>query len=223
MKMRNSKKWLAGLLSMVMCLTLAVAVKQDVQAEGETPNYVISIVDTKLYAEPDWQNSEIIASIPKDGVLIKVEDAGAYTKVNYNGIEGYMDAAYVGYSEEVIAAYEADLAARNEEVRIMAAIIQCEAGNQPMEGQIAVGAVIMNRVKSASYPNTITDVIYQPSQFGPADSQKFANLLENDTIKQSCREAAKQAFLGIDNVNGAMHFRRAGSKEGIVIGNHVFY
>ena len=105
----------------------------------------------------------------------------------------------------------------------MAAMIQCEAGNQPMEGQIAVGAVIMNRVRSAGYPNTIEEVIYQPSQFGPSDSQTFANLLANDTIKESCREAAKQAYLGTDNVGGALHFQRAGSREGLVIGDHVFY
>ena len=50
----------------------------------------------------------------------------------------------------------------------MASIIYCEAGNQPYEGQVAVGAVIMNRVKSGSYPNSIEEVIYQSGQFGPA-------------------------------------------------------
>lgn len=230
--MRNSKKWLAGLLSVAMCLTLATAVKQDVRAEEEPqqmeeeaprPDYVVCTQAAKLYVEPDWKNSEIAASMPENSVLIRIGESGAYTKVNYNGIEGYMDTAYVGYNEEAVAAYEAELAAKSEEVRVMAAMIQCEAGNQPLEGQIAVGAVIMNRVKSEHYPNTIVDVIYQPYQFGPADSQLFANLLANDTIKESCREAARQAFMGVDNVGGALHFRRAGSKEGIVIGNHVFY
>ena len=106
---------------------------------------------------------------------------------------------------------------------MMAAMIQCEAGNQEFEGQVAVGAVIMNRVKSSSYPNTIQEVIMQPSQFGPSDSQLFADLLANDTIKDTCREAAKQAFSGVDNVGGALHFNRAGSREGLVIGDHVFY
>ena len=154
-------------------------------------------------------------------VMIGVE--GFYTKANYNGIEGYLDSNFVGYNEEAIAAYEAELAAKSEEVRMMAAMIQCEAGNQPMEGQLAVGAVIMNRVKAGNYPNTIVEVLYQPSQFGPADSQMFADLLASDTIKESCREAARQAFAGTDNVGGALHFQRVGVREGLVIGDHVFY
>lgn len=234
--MCNSKRWLAGLLTVMMCLAFAVTDKQSVRAEEKvaTVNYVVCMQDTTLYEIPDWKTSTVLARLPKDSVTVMIGTEGAYTKVNYNGIEGYIDAQHGGYNEEAIAAYkeqlalaayEAELAlvAQNEEVRIMAAIIQCEAGNQPIEGQIAVGAVIMNRVKSEKYPNTITEVIFQPSQFGPAGGKLFTKLLENDTIKESCREAAKQAFMGVDNVGGAMYFKRAGKREGIVIGNHVFY
>ena len=52
------------------------------------------------------------------------------------------------------------------EQELLAALIYCEAGNQPYEGQVAVGAVVMNRVRSGSYPNTISEVIYQSGQFG---------------------------------------------------------
>lgn len=222
--MRNSKKWLAGLLGAMMCLTLAAVNKQDVRAEGETESipYIVCTEDTKLYVAPDW-TGEIAASVPMNSVMVRIGEDGAYTKVNYNGIEAYIDTALTGYNAEVIAAYEAELAARSEEVRVMAAMIQCEAGNQPIEGQIAVGAVIMNRVKSPGYPNTIVEVLYQPYQFGPADSQTFANLLATDTIKDTCREAAKQAFMGVDNVGGALHFQRVGVRDGLVIGDHVFY
>lgn len=220
--MRNSKKVLAGLMAVIMCLTLTVTAKQDVKAEDAPVNYIVNTEATKLYVNPDW-TGEIAATLPENSVMVKIGEEGLYTKANYNGVEGYLDSTFVGYNEEAIAAYEAELLAKSEEVRIMAAMIQCEAGNQPIEGQIAVGAVIMNRVKSASYPNTITEVIYQPSQFGPSDSQTFADLLAGDTIKESCREAAKQAFMGTDNVGGAMHFRRAGSREGLVIGDHVFW
>ena len=48
-----------------------------------------------------------------------------------------------------------------EEKELLAALIFCEAGNQPYEGQVAVGAVVMNRVNSGQFPDTITDVIYQ--------------------------------------------------------------
>lgn len=246
MKMRSSKKWLTGILGAVLCLALAVTAKQNVNAEEEREwsSYYVCTEDTKLYAEADW-TGEIVAPLPKDSVLKWTGEEGFYTKVIYNETEGYVDTKFIGYNEELIAAYEEELAleeqriaaeleaqrlqqemellARSEEIRMMAAMIQCEAGNQPMEGQIAVGTVIMNRVKAANYPNTITEVLFQPHQFNPADSQMFANLLANDTIKDSCREAAMQAFMGVDNVGGAMHFRRAGSREGLVIGDHVFF
>lgn len=222
--MRNSKKWLTGLLGAAMCLTITAVNKQDVRAEEEVPSvpYTVCKEDTKLFVEPDW-TGEVMASLPVNSVMTVIGESGAYTKVNYNGMEGYVDTLLIASNEEVIAAYEAELAARSEEVRMMAAMIQCEAGNQPVEGQIAVGAVIMNRVKAANYPNTIPEVLYQPKQFGPAKSQLFADLLATDTINDSCREAAKQAFMGMDNVGGALHFQRAGRRDGLVIGNHVFY
>lgn len=272
--MRSSKKWLTLLAGAVMCLMLAAAVKQEVRAEEEMAgeDYLVCLKDTKLYKVPDWTAGEIAASVPKDGVLIERGVEGSYTKVEYQGVEGYIDTLFVGYDQKVIDAYEAELAAKreaeriaaeleaqriaaeleaqriaaeleaqriaaeleaqrlalellakSEEIRMMAAMIECEAGNQPFEGQVAVGAVIMNRVKAAIYPNTIPEVLFQPSQFGPADGERFAGLLANDTIKESCREAALQAYLGADPVNGAMHFRRVGKKEGIVIGDHVFW
>lgn len=225
MKMRNSKRWLAGLMGVVMCLTLAVTVKQNVRAEEENVeaenaeavsiSYVVTTEDTWLYAAADC-NGGIITLLPKNTCMIKAGEEGAYTIVNYYGIAGYIDSQFAGYNEEAVAA-------RLEEVRMLAAIIQCEAGNQPAEGQLAVGAVIINRVKAANYPNTITEVIFQPRQFGPSGSQRFANLLANDTIKDTCRIAAMQAFMGADNVGGAMHFKKVGKREGIEIGNHVFY
>lgn len=222
--MCNRKKWLTGLLGAVMCLTLAVVNKQDVKAgqDYQIGSYIVCTEDTNLFVLPDCNEGQV-APIPKNSIAVVVENDEIYTKVNYNGAEGYLYQEFIGYDEELIAAYEAELLAKSEEVRMMAAMIQCEAGNQEFEGQVAVGAVIMNRVKSPSYPNTIQEVIMQPGQFGPSDSQLFADLLANDTIKDTCREAAKQAFSGVDNVGGALHFRRAGSKEGLVIGSHVFY
>lgn len=222
--MCNSKKWLTGLLGAVMCLALTAAVKQDVKAgqDYEIGSYIVCTEDTNLFVLPDC-NEGVVAPIAKNSVAVVVENEKIYTKVNCNGAEGYLYQEFIGFDEELIAAHQAELLAKSEDVRMIAAMIQCEAGNQPIEGQIAVGAVIMNRVKSPGYPNTIAEVLYQPNQFGPSDSQLFAELLLNDTIKDTCREAAKQAYMGVDNVAGALHFRRAGSKEGLVIGNHVFY
>lgn len=106
---------------------------------------------------------------------------------------------------------------------LLAALIQCEAGDEPYEGQVAVGAVVMNRVKSGAYPNTIKDVIYASGQFTPAGSGQVARVIASGTVKQSCLQAAQEAMAGSSPAGAATHFRRAGSREGIVIGNHVFW
>lgn len=110
-----------------------------------------------------------------------------------------------------------------EDSVLLAALIQCEAGDEPYEGQVAVGAVVMNRVKSGAYPNTVRDVIYASGQFTPAGSGRVARVITSGRIKQSCLQAAQEAMAGISPVGTATHFRRAGSREGIVIGSHVFW
>lgn len=109
------------------------------------------------------------------------------------------------------------------DVMLLAALIQCEAGGESYEGQVAVGAVVVNRVRSASYPNSLTGVIYASGQFSPAGNGRLARTLANGNVRASCVQAANEALAGVSNVGGATHFRRAGSVDGIVIGNHVFW
>lgn len=114
-------------------------------------------------------------------------------------------------------------AASVEDSVLLAALIQCEAGDDSYEGQVAVGAVVMNRVKSGAYPNTVKDVIYASGQFTPAGSGRVARVIASGKIKQSCLQAAQEAIAGVSPVGMATHFRRAGSREGIVVGSHVFW
>ena len=109
------------------------------------------------------------------------------------------------------------------ELNILAALVQCEAGGESYEGQLAVASVVMNRVRCGAYPNTITDVIYASGQFSPANSTKMSNLALSGNIKASCLQAAQEAINGNCNIGDALHFRRAGNKDGIIIGNHVFW
>jgi spore germination cell wall hydrolase CwlJ-like protein len=88
---------------------------------------------------------------------------------------------------------------------------------------IAVGAVVLNRVKSSSFPNSISKVIYQSGQFGPASSGKLARRLASG-VSSSAREAAKAALAGSDPTGGAKYFKMASSgHSGVVIGPVVFY
>ena len=106
----------------------------------------------------------------------------------------------------------------------MAALIQCEAGSEPYEGQLAVGAVVMNRVRSGAYPDNIYGVIYASGQFTPAMSGKVDALYVSGKVKDSCIQAAQEAIAGNTNVGSATHFRRNnGTREGIVIGKQIFW
>lgn len=223
--MFKSKKWLFGLSAMMMCLGLTAVNKQNVKAWEEYPagSYIVCTEDTQLYTLPD-NNSDAVCEIEEGSVASVLTTGENYYKVNCGGWMGYLHRDLIGYDEEEIAEYRQEQQElMNEEVRMMAAMIQCEAGGELYEGKVAVGACIMNRVRSAAYPDNIADVIYQPGQFGPAGSRKFAELLATDTISDSCRQAALEAYKGLDNIGGLTHFRRAGGRDGMVIGNHVFY
>jgi len=113
------------------------------------------------------------------------------------------------------AASNQTVIASADDITLLAAIIQIEAGSEIYEGQVAVGAVVMNRVYSGSYANSVNGVIFQRGQF--ATSRMSAVIAKGP--KASCIQAAQEAMAGSDPTGGLTHFRRAGSKEGLVIGN----
>jgi len=194
--------------------------------------------------------SGVLGLLANGEAVEAIAEEGDWVSVNYEGTKGYVAKEYVkvvfdidkaesmavirareeAERQRAAAAAEAKRIAQKEavmatasEVDILAALIQCEAGGEPYEGQVAVGAVVMNRVRSGGYPNTITDVIYASGQFVPASKGKMESLILNGTTKASCRQAANEAINGACNVGDALHFRRNNGRDGLVIGNHVFY
>ncbi|WP_022762253.1 MULTISPECIES: cell wall hydrolase [unclassified Butyrivibrio] len=109
-----------------------------------------------------------------------------------------------------------------DEARLLAALIYCEAGNQSYEGKVAVGAVVMNRVKSSAYASTISGVIYASGQFTPALNGTVDRVYAGN-IPDSCVQAAQAALAGETTCGTALHFRRAGGHDGQIIGAHVFW
>ncbi len=108
---------------------------------------------------------------------------------------------------------------------LLANLIYCEAGGEPYNGQVAVGAVVMNRVLSSVYPNTVTGVIYQSRQFSPVASGRLALALAEGKATASCYQAADEAMKGSTNVGNCVYFRTP--VEGVTpkyrIGGHIFY
>lgn len=137
--------------------------------------------------------------------------------------DSYVEDTYVedSYVEDSYVEETESVSASSSDADLLAAIIYCEAGNQSYEGMVAVGAVVMNRVYSSSFPNTISEVIYQSGQFTPAYSGTLASALANG-VPSACYDAAYAALNGENPVGSALYFN-TGSGKGIKIGAHQFY
>ncbi len=107
---------------------------------------------------------------------------------------------------------------------LLANLIYCEAGNQPYAGQVAVGAVVMNRVMSGVFPDTVVGVIYQKRQFSPVASGRLALALAEDHATPACYRAADEAMAGVTTVGNCLFFRTPiEGLTGTQIGGHIFY
>ncbi len=103
---------------------------------------------------------------------------------------------------------------------LLAAIIWCEAGNQSYDGMVAVGQVVMDRVASPSFPNSISEVLNQPGQFTPASSGVLQSALASG-VNSTCYSAASDAMSGAAPVPGyPLYFNtHSGSYQ---LGAHYF-
>lgn len=107
---------------------------------------------------------------------------------------------------------------------LLANLIYCEAGGEPYEGQVAVGSVVMNRVLSSVFPDTVVGVIYQRKQFSPVASGRLALALAENRATERCYRAADEAMAGMTNVGNCVFFRTPiEGLTGISIGGHIFY
>lgn len=108
--------------------------------------------------------------------------------------------------------------------KLLANIIYCEAGGEPYEGKLAVGSVVINRVLSSKFPDTVVGVVYQRGQFSPAQSGRLELALAADKATAACYQAADEAMKGTTNVGTCVFFRTpVPGLTGINIGGHVFY
>ncbi len=174
---------------------------------------------------------EFIETINDNWISVEYNDEIGYINTDYINVRFHIDE---GETMDVIRVREREEAERKrkenrgavaadaDELRLLGALIYCEAGNQSYEGMVGVGAVVMNRVKSGAYPNTIHSVIYASGQFTPAMTGKVAKVYEGN-VPEVCLQAAQAAINGETTVGDATHFRRAGKREGYVLGDHVFW
>lgn len=117
-----------------------------------------------------------------------------------------------------------DVTFADGDLYLLANLIYCEAGGEPYEGKLAVGAVVINRVLSSVYPDTVLGVIYQKKQFSPVGSGRLALALDVNKANTDCYRAAEEAMSGLSNVGNCVYFRTPiDGLTGISIGGHIFY
>lgn len=218
-------------------LTGGLRVRAEANAEETT-----EIAD--VLEEGQKVKVDTAAETPEGWVAIQCSSGTAYVSSEYVSVKLEVgkaisieeELAAIRKAEEEKAAKEAKAAKKSssgttqkaavsasyDDVTLLGALIQCEAGGESYEGQLAVGAVVMNRLR-CGYAGSISGVIYQSGQFTPVSSGALARRLANG-VSGSCLQAAREAINGADNVNGATSFRGVSSgRSGIVIGNHVFF
>ncbi len=175
---------------------------------------------------------EIIEVVNDDWISVDYEDETRYVSAEFVDLDFHIDegetlAAIKKREEEErlakLTANQGAVVVGGDDLRLLAALIQCEAGGETYNGKLAVGAVVMNRVRSGAYPNTISGVIFASGQFTPALNGKVARVYTSGNIMDSCYEAAQAAINGETNVGDATHFRRAGNHDGLLIDNQVFW
>lgn len=148
-----------------------------------------------------------------------------WVAIDFAGEEGFISADFVDIEFTIDTGETLEEKREREameDFKLLSALVYLEAGNQSYDGMLAVASVVMNRVKSHAYPNTISGVIYASGQFAPARGDRLKNQIEIG-VPESCKRAADEALRGKSNVGSVTHFRRYTGQAGIVIGAHVFY
>lgn len=108
--------------------------------------------------------------------------------------------SFVFYSQN---SHAAGTAGRTSDIQLLARAINGEARGEPYEGQVAVGAVILNRVKSSSFPDTISGVIYQPGAFTAVSDGQINVAIDS---KSTVFKAAEDAMNGWDPTSGCIYY-----------------
>ena len=186
----------------------------EITAAQELPQVIEEQQDVQALAETQQAPAEEVVVAYAGEIQVAEDDTD-------NSADGGSEEGIVLEEEAVPLA--AEIVEDSYEVKLLAALIQCEAGGECYEGQVAVGAVVMNRVADPRFPETIAEVIYQSGQFTPVKHGKVDRVLASGNIYESCLQAAREAISGVSNVGTATRFRRGTRADGIVIQHHVFY
>ena len=206
--------------------TAALQAEASEAAQNEIEEVQAAEEAARIEAEAQAKAAEEAAQLAAEAQAKAAAEEAARIAAEAQAKAAAEEAARIAAESQqaALAAQAAQTAAiSSEELKLLANIIYCEAGSESYVGKVAVGNVIMNRVKSASQPNTITEVVYAKGQFSPVRNGSLQRALSSDKADAACYQAAIEALAGAQPVGGKLFFRRNNGRSGQVIGHHVFY
>ncbi len=241
---------LTDLLNRADYIEKTVAYEQKVLKEYQENRLLITREEARLQAEKiDLDNLQLLTEVEREKVTELIsKTANSITKYADQISDAEQKAlAYEAeikkkeedleylkkkLAEEIALSQAAANAAKRDisevsfaegDVYLLANLIYCEAGGEPYEGKL-VGSVVINRVLSSKFPDSILGVIYQKGQFSPVASGRLDLALSSNMANEDCYRAAEEAMAGTTNVGNCVFFRTPiPGLTGISIGGHIFY
>ena len=169
---------------------------------------------------------------PIDGIFGRQTEAGVrlFQKERGLKVDGIAGRQTIGLLKkmtgESVTVGGTPVGYKNSDIELLARLVNAEAKGEPYKGQVAVAAVVLNRIKSSSFPNSIPDVIYEPRAFSPVANGQIRNPASSSAIR-----ATQEALNGTDPAYGALFFFNPAKTNNafvwsrpqiIQIGKHIF-
>ncbi len=188
-------------------------IKADVSLTGQS---------CKEYAQAIGYNGSTGITVAEEEAAIAAFNAAVEEAARQEAAKKAAASASSSASSSVTSTQKSSYGASADEVTLLAAIVEKEAGGSGYQGMLAVASVVMNRVRSSSYPDTVEGVIGQKGQFTGGISG-LSNIISRGPSSAAIR-AAEAALAGEDIVGGKVSFRSASTGySGTVIGDNVFF
>jgi N-acetylmuramoyl-L-alanine amidase len=184
-------------------------IAETAKLHNDSAYFPLRVLAEAMHANVGWQSDEKALTVQAEepyavqggdtlkGIAV-AHGTSAEALMKRNGLAG--DALEAGQLLKVIVPEFLDPA--TADAALLAKIVQVEAGDEPYEGKLAVANVVLNRVHSGAFPDTVKDVIYAPGQFPPSRNGH----LQEVSASADCLRAANAALSGENNVPGALYF-----------------
>ena len=221
--MQEKLRWLRPvvllLATVLLCTALTVSTVQAATYQKGSSGSTVRTIQTKLKRWGYYTGS--VDGIYGSKTVAAIKHFQRTNGLTVDGVCGPATLQALGINSGTATS------SRDNDLYLLARMITAEARGEPDSGQVAVGAVILNRVASPSFPNTIAGVIYQKGAFSALDDGQFHSV----TITDSCRRAAQDALNGTDPTGGALYYYNPAKTTNkwiysrptiCTIGKHVF-